>query len=543
MKKMTSIFSASLLALSLCVSPAYADLQFTDLAADHWAYADVQALVAEGTISGYEDGSFRPSGTVTRAEFVKMLGKGPTRYSADFSDVSPEHWAYEYVMYSGLVPDGSTTFLPDQQIKRSEVIDLLWKRAGSPTGFSAPSIITDQANNENSVAWAYSLGILTGDDGVKLRLGDTMSRAEGAALILRAREKSSAGATASFVSTVSENLLGQAFESLDLFDDPAFTPDRAVTYGELARAAVRIACSEHDPSYATLPSVTPFEHEYARDLDVLGKYVIGEDKISAEIIDQQITVADAIAAITFGAIHRSATPYAVDVASDEFSSLPQSMNHLLTFALNRGVQIDTQNTAQQLNRKATLKDVAAVLVQVDYIIGLQTDYSTDSNVLGSINYNHSLDISNRYYEGFQMVLDGIPNEVYTTPFTTFADKAKTPKESYRFAQAYSSIFSTSLTFYMEYVKENSGADFTFVYYPSLTVDNGNGYTMRVKVTVNETNGAKTLGDCFLCGENADAAYSLENGNTFYADIASGETLGSSSMDPEKMFLDQIVWGE
>lgn len=538
MKKLTALLLSLLLALSL-FPVASADMQFTDLPTEHWAYANVQTLVAEGTIKGYEDGSFRPGGTVTRAEFVKMIGKGPDRYTSDFSDVPQSHWAYEYVMYSGLVPQGSVAFLPDRQIKRSEVVELLWKRAGSKTDYSAPSIITGQAKNKQAVAWAYSCGILNGDDGVHLRLSDTMSRAEGAALILRSREKSASGATASFAQTASEGLLRQAFQSLDLFDDPAYTPDKAVTYGELARAMVRIAGSEYDPSYFTLSSTVPFEHKYARDLDVLGRNVIGTDQVKPEIIDKQATVGDVIAALTFGALHRSAKAYAVDVATEEYKDkMPQSKNHLLTFAVKYGIQLDLKNTLDSFSRSATLRDVAAALVQIDSIIGLQTDYSTESTVMGNLKYNHSLDTTGRYYDGYQLVLKDVPNAVYNTAFTRFSDTAKTPKETYRFTQAYSTIFISSLSLYKSFIK-GKGLDCTMVYMPSLACDNGNGYTMRVKITVNTENPG-TLGSYFVCGANANASYQLKKGASFYADIASGEPLSAATMDTEKMFIDRII---
>ena len=538
MKKLTALLLSLLLALSL-FPVASADMQFTDLPTEHWAYANVQTLVAEGTIKGYEDGSFRPGGTVTRAEFVKMIGKGPDRYTSDFSDVPQSHWAYEYVMYSGLVPQGSVAFLPDRQIKRSEVVELLWKRAGSKTDYSAPSIITGQAKNKQAVAWAYSCGILNGDDGVHLRLSDTMSRAEGAALILRSREKSASGATASFAQTASEGLLRQAFQSLDLFDDPAYTPDKAVTYGELARAMVRIAGSEYDPSYFNMPSTVPFEHKYARDLDILGRNVIGTDQVKPEIIDKQATVGDVIAALTYGAWFRSAKPYAIDLSTEEYKDImPLAKNRLLTFAFKYGVQLDTRNSVESLNRAATLRDVAAALVQLDAFIGLQTDYSTETGALGMVKYNHSLDITGRYYDGYQLVLKDVPNVVYTAPFTSYGRADANPKDSYRFTQSYNSIFSTSLSIYRSQLL-GKGLDCTFIFYPSLAFNNGSGYTMRVKVTVNsDTSG--TLGNYFKLGEKANAAYPLQKGASFYADIASGAPLASMTMDPEQMFIDQII---
>ena len=41
--------------------------------AGHWAEAWIEQLAAEGTTSGYPDGTFRPNRTVTRAEMAVFL--------------------------------------------------------------------------------------------------------------------------------------------------------------------------------------------------------------------------------------------------------------------------------------------------------------------------------------------------------------------------------------------------------------------------------------------------------------------------------------
>ena len=73
MKKIISLVLSlcMLMTLTICVNAA----SFTDLASNHWAYDNINTLVSEGTINGYSDGTFKPSKSVTRAEFVKMTGK------------------------------------------------------------------------------------------------------------------------------------------------------------------------------------------------------------------------------------------------------------------------------------------------------------------------------------------------------------------------------------------------------------------------------------------------------------------------------------
>ena len=69
------------------------------------AYSYVQNAFARGLISGYDDGTFRPSKTITRAETVKILNRllkrSPDKSLIDehnefnkFTDLEKSHWAY-----------------------------------------------------------------------------------------------------------------------------------------------------------------------------------------------------------------------------------------------------------------------------------------------------------------------------------------------------------------------------------------------------------------------------------------------------------------
>ena len=138
MKKTVSIIlTLALIFSSFAVMNAFA-VSFSDLEG-HWGKSYIDVLVNDGTINGYDDGTFRPDGTVTRAEFVKMIGKGSEKTDVVYTDVPADHWGYDYIMYSGLDVSG-TQFMPDKAITRGEVLNLIWKRNGSKTGISAPSV-------------------------------------------------------------------------------------------------------------------------------------------------------------------------------------------------------------------------------------------------------------------------------------------------------------------------------------------------------------------------------------------------------------------
>lgn len=71
--------------------------------AKHWASASIGAAQAEGLMSGYKDGMFRPDQPLTRAEAVtivnRMLGITGSRHTASVTwrDVPPAYWAYDQI--------------------------------------------------------------------------------------------------------------------------------------------------------------------------------------------------------------------------------------------------------------------------------------------------------------------------------------------------------------------------------------------------------------------------------------------------------------
>lgn len=82
---------------------------FSDVHAGDWFYDVVVGSIQYGWIGGYEDGTFRPQNTITRAEVTaitnRMLGRVADEAFIDaadelrsFSDLSDAHWAYYSIM-------------------------------------------------------------------------------------------------------------------------------------------------------------------------------------------------------------------------------------------------------------------------------------------------------------------------------------------------------------------------------------------------------------------------------------------------------------
>ena len=104
---------------------------FTDVADASWYGPAVKTLASFGVINGYADGSFKPNGSVTRAEFVTMLVRliGVSGGSASFTDVSG-HWALASIQaaagmgwINGYAQDNGTyAFKPNNSITRAEAV-------------------------------------------------------------------------------------------------------------------------------------------------------------------------------------------------------------------------------------------------------------------------------------------------------------------------------------------------------------------------------------------------------------------------------------
>ncbi|GED66153.1 hypothetical protein LFU01_46050 [Lysinibacillus fusiformis] len=71
-----------------------------DVPKSHWAYESIKQVAEKGLVTGYEDGTYKPSAQVTRAEFATFLSRvfdGNDRTPSKFSDVEASHWANDAI--------------------------------------------------------------------------------------------------------------------------------------------------------------------------------------------------------------------------------------------------------------------------------------------------------------------------------------------------------------------------------------------------------------------------------------------------------------
>ncbi len=131
---LTRAEAATFIARAYSLKPSGAARTFPDVTRDHWAMETVASAAARGIIQGYPDGTFRPNDPVTRAEMTVMaaLASGQSGKSAtgtSFTDVSPDHWAasYIYAFVDGGQLQGfkDGTFRPNGRATRAEFATLL----------------------------------------------------------------------------------------------------------------------------------------------------------------------------------------------------------------------------------------------------------------------------------------------------------------------------------------------------------------------------------------------------------------------------------
>ena len=103
-KRFVPLLLALVLAFA-CAFTMFAGAAFTDQADIKVDAEVVDTLVSLGVIEGFEDGSFQPNATVTRAQMAKMIyvlrtGKSDaSAYNDDYSTFTDikGHWAEKYI--------------------------------------------------------------------------------------------------------------------------------------------------------------------------------------------------------------------------------------------------------------------------------------------------------------------------------------------------------------------------------------------------------------------------------------------------------------
>lgn len=166
---------------------------YTDVYEASWEHTAVATLGGNGIISGYTDGSFRPSNMITRAEFAKLISAAfsVNAKKIEFSDVSPDDWHYPYVSVlagAGIINGYEGKFSPNANITREDAAVIIY-RLSSKLGKNYYGSVNFGDLNDVSV---YALtavrslgnaGIINGDNNLNFNPRANLTRAEAAQLL------------------------------------------------------------------------------------------------------------------------------------------------------------------------------------------------------------------------------------------------------------------------------------------------------------------------------------------------------------------------
>ncbi len=149
----------------------------------HWAKDDIDFITARGVFNGTGNGTFDPTGDMTRGMLMTVLARydGVDASGADWQEKGAA-WAKENNISDGT---GLT-----EKVTREQLVTMLWRYAGSPevSGESATAAYTDADSIHNFAAvamdWAVSVGLIQGS-GDELNPDGNAQRSQLAAIMHR----------------------------------------------------------------------------------------------------------------------------------------------------------------------------------------------------------------------------------------------------------------------------------------------------------------------------------------------------------------------
>lgn len=183
-------------------------LPFTDVKATDWFYGAVNYAVENGLVSGTSATTFSPSATMTRGQFVTVLGRmdgvdtGNVSINNKFHDVTRGAYYAPYVYWAnanGIISGTSdSAFSPDTSITREQMATIVarylaYKKVTLPAdNYAVPSFAdTPKVSSwaKDSVETLRKCGLLSGDNNRNVNPQNNMTRAEGVTVFMRLMEK------------------------------------------------------------------------------------------------------------------------------------------------------------------------------------------------------------------------------------------------------------------------------------------------------------------------------------------------------------------
>ena len=171
---------------------------FQDVPSDAYYFEAVNWAVANNVTNGTSETTFSPNVDCTRAQVVTFLWRAagqpePTEGTNPFTDVKEGTYYYKAVLWAvekGITNGTSeTTFDPDETCTRAQIVTFLWRREGkpAPTGANNPfADVKPSAYFGSAVLWAVETGITNGTSETTFEPNEDCTRAQVVTFLWRA---------------------------------------------------------------------------------------------------------------------------------------------------------------------------------------------------------------------------------------------------------------------------------------------------------------------------------------------------------------------
>lgn len=238
---------ASMVALAVVSPSAVAQTGNLNDISGHWAEKAIVQAASGGYVNGYEDGSFKPDGTISRAEFIKLVA---SMLDSSIQSESGVFWYMPYVrslQKNGVLSD---SFYADDMaypIARGEMAMIAVKAIDSSLSGSmyeavAKGLIQGSGSgqvdiNENSTR-AQATVVL--DRIAKVRAGEKLPVDMNALTVLETTKHVPIKRLKDISGHWAEAAINQAVERgyVDGYEDGTFKPDASVSYAEFIKLLV-----------------------------------------------------------------------------------------------------------------------------------------------------------------------------------------------------------------------------------------------------------------------------------------------------------------
>lgn len=162
----------------------------------HWAETQIVEFIKDGHVGGYEDNTFKPNDSITRAEFVKIFNKYfglKNRDGHTFEDTKT-HWAsaeIDIAVTNGVANGVSETeFMPNEPITREQACKMIFNYFG--INENNRNLEADQSYLEGTSYWALDAvrsavmeGYMNGYEDNTFKPKNNITRAEAVATLSR----------------------------------------------------------------------------------------------------------------------------------------------------------------------------------------------------------------------------------------------------------------------------------------------------------------------------------------------------------------------